>query len=313
MGARHRSGDAIRKGWWGIVAICACIAMLAHAVDAQRNFASPQEAAQALIKVVKANDRDAMLSILGRDAEDWISSGDEAADRQAVDRFVAHYDAQHAIELHDGSADLVIGRERFPFAFPLVREQGRWRFDTATGKEEMLRRRIGENELSAIRVLRAIVAAQQEYASEDRNGDGLRAYAQKFASSPGRRDGLYWPTQPGDPPSPLGELVAQASSEGFERKGEGPSPYHGYFYRMLQGQGSHAVSGAYDYAVKGRAIGGFAVIAYPARYGNSGIMSFVVNQDGKIYQADLGPETQGRATQTQRFDPGPGWSETYAR
>ncbi|MBK4734405.1 DUF2950 domain-containing protein [Noviherbaspirillum pedocola] len=313
MDARRGSDNAKRKGWRGIVALCACIALLAHAVDAQRNFASPQEAAQALIKVAKANDRDAVLSILGPDAAEWMSSGDETADRQAVARFVAHYETQHAIELHEGSADLVIGSERFPFAFPLVREQGRWRFDTAAGKEEMLRRRIGENELSTIRVLRAIVAAQQEYAAEDRNGDGLRAYAQKFASSPGRHDGLYWPTQPGDTPSPLGELVAQASSEGYERKGEGPSPYHGYFYRMLQGQGSHAVSGAYDYAVKGRAIGGFAVIAYPARYGNSGIMSFIVNQDGKIYQADLGPETQERALQTQRFDPGPGWLETHVR
>jgi hypothetical protein len=286
---------------------------LAHATDAQRSFASPQDAVQALIKAVKANDRDAMLAVLGPDAAEWIASGDEAADRQAVARFVAHYDVQHAIERHDDGADLLIGREHFPFAFPLVHEQGSWRFDTAAGKEEMLRRRIGENELSAIRVLQAIVAAQEEYASEDRNGDGLPAYAQKFASSPGRHDGLYWPTRPGEPQSPLGELVAQASSEGFEQKSEGSSPFHGYLYRMLQGQGSHAASGAYDYAVKGRAIGGFAVIAYPARYGNSGIMSFIVNQDGKIYQADLGPDTQARAMEMQRFDPGPGWVETHAR
>jgi hypothetical protein len=280
----------------------------------QRDFASPEEAAQALVQAVKAQDRQATLTVLGKDAAAWIASGDPTADRAAVERFVAAYDAKHRLAEDQGKdkATLMLGADDFPFAFPIVRKGERWRFDTAAGKLEMLARRIGENELSAIKVLQAIVDAQLDYASADRNGDGVPAYARKFVSSPGKHDGLYWPVEPGQPPSPAGELLAKASSEGYKAKGGKPTPYHGYYYRPLPRQGKHAPSGALDYVAGGRAIGGFAVLAYPARYGNSGIMSFIVNQDGKIYQADLGPGTQAKALNMKEFDPGPGWTPVDA-
>jgi hypothetical protein len=288
----------------------------AAATSTQRDFASPDEAAQALVQAVKAQDRQATLTVLGKDAATWLSSGDPVADRAAIERFVAAYDAKHRLvqnEDKDGAkATLLLGPDDFPFAFPIVRKGERWRFDTDAGKLEMLARRIGENELNAIKVLQAIVDAQLEYASADRNGDGVPSYAQKFVSSSGKHDGLYWPVEPGQPPSPAGELLAKASSEGFKAKGGKPTPYHGYYYRPLPRQGKHAPSGAMDYVVGGRAIGGFAVLAYPARYGNSGIMSFIVNQDGKIYQADLGPGTEAKARNMKEFDPGPGWTPVDA-
>jgi hypothetical protein len=280
----------------------------ATAAATQRNFASPEEATQALVQAVKAHDRAATLAVLGQDAASWISSGDSAADQAAVAHFIEAYDARHAVVRKDGKATLTLGPDDFPFAFPLVRKGERWHFDTAAGKLEMLARRIGENELSAIKVLQAIVDAQLDYASADRNGDGVPAYARKFLSSPGKHDGLYWPVEPGQPPSPAGELLAKASSEGYELKGKQPVPYHGYYYRPLTRQGKHAAGGTLDYMVGGRAIGGFAVVAYPARYANSGIMTFVVNQDGRIYQADLGRDTQARALKMKEYDPGPGWT-----
>jgi hypothetical protein len=206
----------------------------------------------------------------------------------------------------DGKATLTIGADDFPFAFPIVRKGGRWHFDTAAGKVEMLARRIGENELSAIEVLQAIVDAQLDYASADRNGDGVLTYAQKFLSSPGKHDGLYWPVEPGQPPSPAGELLAKASSEGFQAGSQKPVPYHGYYYRPLQARASMPLPVRSTTSSSGRAIGGFAVVAYPAKYGNSGIMSFIVNQDGKIYQADLGPDTQAKALKMRVYDPGTG-------
>jgi Protein of unknown function (DUF2950) len=281
------------------------------AAIAQKTFASPEDAASALVQAVKAHDRAATLAVLG-DAGSWISSGDTVADRAAGERFVAAYEVKHAIQRDGDKATLIVGDNDYPFAFPIVKSSAAWRFDTAAGKEELLARRIGENELDAIKVLQAIVDAQQEYASEDRNGDGVLDYAQKFASSAGKHDGLYWPTKAGDPPSPLGPLVAYAAGQGYTKKGEGPTPFHGYFYRMLKGQSKSAASGALDYVVRGRAIGGFAVVAYPAKYGNSGIMTFIVNHDGEIYQADLGLKTAERATQMQRFDPGKGWSQVKA-
>ena len=261
----------------------ASVALMAGAVAAgtQRNFASPEEAAQALEQAVKAHDRAATLAVLGQDAAAWISSGDAAADRAAIARFIAAWDARHQLVRKDGKATLTLGQDDFPFAFPIVRSGERWHFDTAAGKLEMLARRIGENELSAIDVLQAIVDAQLDYASADRNGDGVLAYAQKFMSSPGKHDGLYWPVRAGEPPSPAGELLARASSEGYHASTGKPTPYHGYYYRLLERQGSHAAGGPLDYVVKGRAIGGFAVIAYPARYGNSGIMSFIVTRTAR--------------------------------
>jgi hypothetical protein len=300
----------------GVFLFMTCAQAATTGTATQRDFASPEEATQALVQALKAQDRKATLALLGKDADAWISSGDPNADRAAVERFVAAYDVRHRLvqnEDKDGPrATLLLGPDDFPFAFPIVRKGERWRFDTDAGKLEMLARRIGENELSAIKVLQAIVDAQLDYASADRDGDGAPEYARKFVSSPGKHDGLYWPVEPGQPPSPAGELLAKASSEGFKAKGGKPTPYHGYYYRPLPRQGKHAPSGPLDYVVDGRAIGGFAVLAYPARYGNSGIMSFIVNQDGKIYQADLGPGTQAKALNMKEFDPGPGWTPVDA-
>ncbi len=283
----------------------------AAAPSAQKSFGSPEDAVTALVQALKAQDRAAMLAVLG-DAGEWISSGDAVADRATREGFVAAYETKHAIALEGDTAKLTVGNDDYPFAFPLVKDGARWRFDTAAGKDELLARRIGQNELYTINVLQAIVDAQREYASADRNGDGVLDYAQKFNSSPGKHDGLHWPVKAGEPPSPLGELVADAAGQGYGKKEKGPMPFHGYYYKMLKGQSKNAESGAVDYVVKGRAIGGFAVVAYPARYANSGIMTFIVNQDGKVYQADLGRGTQATASAIQRFDPDKAWSEVKA-
>ena len=293
---------------FGVLAASGALA----AAPAQKSFATPDDAASALVQAVKARDRNAMLAALGN-AGEWLSSGDANADRAAAARFVADYDQKHTIALDGDKATLTIGNEDFPFAFPLVKSGDKWRFDTAAGKEQLLARRIGGNELSVIKVLQAIVDAEQEYASEDRVGDGVLAYAQRILSRPGKRDGLYWPAKAGEPQSPLGVLVAQATDQGYKQGEKTPTPYHGYYYRMLKGQGKNAGSGAFDYVVRGRGIAGYAVVAYPAKYGNSGIMSFIVNQDGKIYQADLGPETKATAEALQRFDPGKGWTVVDAK
>ena len=284
----------------------------AAAAPAQKSFATPEDAVNALVQAVKRQDRNAVLAALG-DASEWLSSGDVAADRETVERFLSAFDEKHTIVRDGDKSTLMIGSDAFPFAFHLVRSGDAWRFDTASGKEELLARRIGRNELSAIEVLRAIVDAQHEYASEDRVGQGVLAYAQRFASRPGKRDGLYWAAKAGEPESPLGVLVAQAAHEGYKQGDNPPTPYHGYLYRMLKGQGANARSGAFDYVMRGRAIAGFAVVAYPARYGNSGIMTFIVNQDGQLYQADLGPGTKTKAEGMQRFDPGKGWVAVDAK
>jgi len=289
---------------------CVSLAAASGALAAgnQQTYGTPEDAVGALMTAVKADDVKAMRSVLGN-AGGALSSGDPVADRAAAQRFVADYDAKHSIVREGDTAKLVMGKEDFPFAFPLVKTGDRWRFDTAAGIDELNARRIGENELDAINVLRAIVDAQQEYASESRSGDGVVAYARKIISSPGKRDGLYWPTKAGEPPSPLGPLVARATGEGYGGGNKsGPHAFHGYYYRALKGQAKTADAPEFDYVVRRRAIGGFAAIAYPAKYGSSGIMTFMVNQDGKVYQKDLGPKTPERATAIQRYDTSNGWS-----
>jgi Protein of unknown function (DUF2950) len=306
---RWDTGTLAREWVWLLLFVGMLVTTGARAATpVQKTYASPEDAANALVQAVKSNERGAVLAVIGN-AGDWISSGDAAADRATKERFAAAYDAKHAIVRDGDKATLTIGNDDYPFAFPIVKDGERWRFDTVAGKDELLARRIGENELDAIKVLQAIVDAEREYASEDRNGDGVLAYAQKLASAPGKRDGLYWPVKAGEPASPLGPLVVRASGEGYRKDAKGsPTPFHGYYYRMLKGQGKNAESGAIDYVVHGRGIGGFAVVAWPAKYANSGIMTFIVNQDGKVYQADLGPGTPAKAAQMQRFDPGNGWS-----
>lgn len=302
---RHSFPEPVR---WLLGLVLAALVATSGAAPppAQRSFATPEEAVNALVEAVKRSDRNAVLATLG-DAGEWLSSGDAVADRESVERFVSSFGEKHSVAVDGDKATLIIGNDAFPFAFPLVRSGKAWRFDTAAGKDELLARRIGRNELSAVEVLRAIVDAQYEYAAEDRSGQGVLAYAQRFSSRPGKRDGLYWPAKAGEAESPLGLLVAQAAHEGYKQGDRSPTPFHGYRYKMLKGQGVNAKSGAFDYVLRGRAIAGFAVVAYPARYGNSGIMTFIVNQDGEVYQSDLGPETTAKAEAMQRFDPGKGW------
>lgn len=283
------------------------------AAPAQRTFTSAEEAATALVQAVKKGDRAAILTVLGKDAASSLSSGDPIDDRLIAERFIARYETKHAI-VADGEkrATLTVDSDDFPFPYPLVKTTSGWRFDAKAGNAELLARRVGANELAVMNVLLAIVDAQREYASRDRDGDRAAEYAAKFASTPGKKDGLYWPTAAGEPPSPLGTLVARAAGQGY-KKTEGPQPYHGYYFRLLKGQGAKATGGAYDYTIKGHTIGGFAVIAYPAKYANSGVMTFMVNHEGVVYEKDLGRDTVNLARATTRFDPEPGWKASSVK
>jgi hypothetical protein len=274
---------------------------------AQRRFASLEEAAQTLVDAFKSGDQKAMLAILGDEGKGVVSSGDEVADRAARARFVAAYDEKHRLEAGGGKVVLVVGSDDFPFPIPIVPDGPSWRFDTAAGKEEIVNRRIGRNELNTIQVCLAYVDAQREYYARDPDGDALLQYAQTFASSPGKRDGLYWPTNPGEPPSPLGPLVARARGEGYSKRSPDPVTYWGYYYRILTAQGKDAPGGAYDYLAHGHLMGGFALVAYPARYGVSGVMTFIVNQDGVVYQKDLGPNSAAIARAMKQFNPDSTW------
>jgi len=311
MRIRHDRARKLRE--WAILLAVLVLMLLAStrtfgADTKQKTFATADEAVTTLVAAVKADDVKAIRAILGT-KPDELSSGDPVADRALRTQFAASYDEKHALTPSGDAMKLTLGNDDFPFAFPLVKTGDRWRFDSAAGKDELLARRIGQNELDAIKVMQAIVDAQLDYASEDRDGDGVLTYARKLISTPGKHDGLYWKTKPGEAPSPLGELIAQASSEGYGKDtSKGAKPFHGYFYRALKGQAKSGNSAAFDYVVHGRSIGGFAVVAYPAKYGSSGIMTFIVNQDGKVFQADLGPNTQAKASAMQKFDPGSGWS-----
>jgi Protein of unknown function (DUF2950) len=291
-----------------------CAALLGWSASAfgQELFNTPETAVDALVSAAKSQDREAVLRVLGPDGRAIVISGDSVADRNARERFLSAYDAKHAIELEgDGTRTLIAGNDDWPFPIPLVNKDGEWRFDTKAGLDEILRRRVGRNELSAIQVSLAYVQAQNEYAALDPGGLGPHAYAQRIVSRPGKKDGLYWPTADGEAPSPLGDLAARAAAEGY-KTGGGPIPYHGYYYRILTRQGASASGGAYDYVVKGKMIGGFALLAFPAQYGNSGIMTFMVNHDGTVFQKDLGPNTAARARNINSFAPDQTWTKVDA-
>jgi Protein of unknown function (DUF2950) len=272
-------------------------------------FATLEEAGTALVNALRSGDKKAILGVLGPEGAGLVSSGDPVADRRGRDAFVAKYDERHRFEGGGGKVTLFVGKDDFPLPIPLVPDGPEWRFDTVAGKEEILNRRIGQNELNTIQVCLAIVDAQREYYVRDPDRDGVLQYAQKFASTPGRRDGLHWPTRPGEPPSPLGGLVARARSEGYRRPNDAPAPYWGYYYRILNAQGKDAPGGAYSYLTHGRMMGGFAVVAYPAQYGASGVMTFLVNHDGVVYQKDLGPGTATLARQMAAFNPDATWGK----
>jgi hypothetical protein len=278
---------------------------MTSAASAQQSFKTPEEAVEALATAAKAHDRKSVLAVLGPDAADIVSSGDEVADRADRDRVIEAYDAKRQVVMEGADkAILVLGNQDWPFPIPLVRKDGAWRFDTAAGREEILFRRIGRNELAAIQTILAFVDAQQEYAEKGIGGNGV--YAQRIVSRPGTKDGLYWPAQSGEDESPLGDLAASAAAEGY-RAGQQRIPYHGYYYKVLTRQGPNAPGGALDYVVRGKMIGGFALVAYPAQYGNSGVMTFLVNHQGTIYEKDLGEQTAGIASGMTAFNPDNTW------
>lgn len=284
------------------------VALMATAASAQQSFKTPEEAAAALVKAARAGDLKSLLSVLGESGADIVSSGDNVADAETRKKFVTAYDVKHQIAMEGNSkAILVIGSEEFPLPIPLVQKKGAWQFDTNAGRDEIIFRRIGRNEFNTIQTCLAYVDAQNEYASKDR-GSGVGVYAQQFISDPGTKNGLYWPTAAGEEPSPLGELFARATDEGY-RVGGGRSPYHGYNYRILTEQGAAAQGGSIDYRVKGKMIGGFALVAYPAIYRNSGVMTFIVNHEGIVFEKDLGPNTTRIAEQMSEFNPDKTWSK----
>jgi len=285
------------------------LALLGTAAQAQQAYKTPEDAAAALAAAVKSGPDD-ILKVLGRAAEDIVSSGDEIADKDIRARFTSMYDVKHGIKAEGNkTATLMLGPDDFPFPIPLVNTKTGWEFDTAEGRIEVLRRRIGRNELDAIQTALAFVDAQNEYADKDR-GEGAGVYAQRIISSPGKKDGLFW--RDDKDPSPLGALVAEASKEGYRGGDVGPAPYHGYYFHILKGQGRDAPGGALNYVVKGKMIGGFGLIAWPAEYGNSGIMTFMVNHDGVVYQKDLGKRTEFTAERTTLYDPDETWKKVDA-
>jgi len=283
----------------------------AEAALKQKVFATPEEAVKAVMTAARSNNDKELVAIFGQSAKDLIFSGDPVADKQRRELLLSKYDEKNGLVQEKGNMVFVIGKDDWPFPIPLVKKGESWFFDTNKGREEILNRRIGENELNTIQTLLAVVDAEREYAIKDLDGDGVPEYAQKLMSDQGKKNGLYWKTKEGEEPSPLGEFVADARAEGYikDRSKQKPIPYHGYYYRMLKAQGKNAAGGAYDYVVKGKMIGGFAVIASPAKYGNSGVMTFLVNHDGVVYQKDLGKNTEKAAKAIKKFDPDKTWKK----
>lgn len=294
----------------------------------QSTFSTPEEAMQALVEAAKAKDRAALKRIFGPD-DDQLLSGDPIEDNKDLESFSAAVSVSADLKKEgDTKYTMVVGKNKYPLPIPIVKQGDHWIFDTKAGIDEILNRRIGENELSTVATCRAYVVAQWEYFTEGHLGpDGVAAYAQKFRSTPGQHDGLFWETAEGEKPSPLGELVAAAREEGYGLKGrtqaqaqakeEGQkpahSPYHGYFFKILTRQGSHAPGGKYSYIINGNMIAGYALLAYPAKWGNSGVMTFMVNQQGRVYQKNLGRDTAKTASAINEYDPDPSWKPVGAQ
>ena len=275
----------------------------------QQDFATPDEAVQALVAAAKADNSTALLQLLGSEVAPVVESGDPVQDKNGRERFVQVFESSHRLEkTPEGATVLEVGEDQWPFPFPLVQVDGRWRFDSSAGVDEIVNRRVGANELATIQSCLAFVDAEREYYSRNPQGDPLLHFSQKLVSTEGQKDGLYWPTSGDEEPSPLGESFAAARSEGyFEKEPIKDQPYHGYVYRLLTAQGPHANGGAYDYLVRDRMMGGFALIAVPAEYGSSGVMTFMVSHDGVVYSKDLGAETPKVGMAIDVFDPDPSW------
>jgi hypothetical protein len=295
--------------------LAAALLIPAHAgaadTPAQKRFAKPEAAVSALVAAARKGDTAAMATILGPESEEIVSSGDPIADKAALQRFVSGAAERTRLEtLESGAVIAHIGKDDWPLPIPLVKDGEGWRFDTPAGREELLNRRIGRNELKAIDVAHVYVEAQREYARRERAGVGARAYAQKVRSEPGKQDGLYWDDPTGKDPSPFGPLLAEADTEGYKtpEAGDAPRPYYGYYYKILTAQGPNAPGGARSYVKDGRMTGGFAMLAYPAEHGSSGVMTFIVGPQGVIYQKNLGDKTEEVGKATTTFDPDDSWT-----
>jgi hypothetical protein len=307
------------KGLATFVALAALIISLAscnksdkseNSQAAQKTFASPAEAGVAFLEAAKSGDQAALLAVFGPDAKDVLFSGDAVKDKTALQDFVAAYGQMNRWrEIKPGGEILYVGADNYPFPIPLGQNpSGQWSFDTAAGKDEILARRIGKGELTAIAAVDALADAQQEYFSQRHEGDNVKQYAQRIGSDEGKQNGLYWPVAEGQTPSPLGDLGAFAKAVGYTNAGDKPQPFNGYYFQILTKQGDKAPGGAKDYIVDGKMTGGFAILAYPAEYRNSGIMTFIVGKDDTVYQKDLGEKTADLAATMAEYNPGDGWN-----
>lgn len=294
------------------VLVFGCASMRSEGLK-QAGFDSPEQALTELVSAAGAHDTDRLLAIFGPAEKEIVSSGDQIQDKADREAFVRLYHQKHSLEKESAQkAILLVGPDDHPFPIPIVKQADKWYFDSPAGAEELLNRRIGRNELKVIEVMLAYTDAQREYAAQDRNGDGVFEYAQRIMSREGTRDGLYWEATGDEEQSPFGPMVAVAAQEGHLEKKDAdspPVPYQGYFYKILKSQGAHAPGGAYDYLVNAKMIFGFALVAYPAQYGSSGIMTFTVNQSGTVYEKDLGEETEKQAKALNIFDPDPTWKK----
>ena len=297
--------------WRFVVVLSGALLLAACAKRSEdhASFKTPDAAVEAFVAALQKDDLATLQNLLGPGTEELISSGDPVQDNLDRERFIAAYQQKHSIaDEPDGRKTLVVGDNDWPIPIPLVNKDGQWYFDGQAGVDEVIYRRVGTNELGAIAVARGFVDAQNEYAAEGRDGDPPGVYALKLISDEGMQNGLYWPTAEGEPPSPAGEFVAAAAAEGY-RRGESRTPYHGYYYRMLYKQGPNANGGEKEYFVDGVLTGGFALVAWPADYGSSGVMTFIVNQDGVVFQKDLGEDTATAVDAIQSFDPDGSWSQ----
>jgi len=291
-------------------AIFAAAALLTSCDRSSAGYASPDEAVSALVTAIQSDDKPALLRLLGDDAAPLIESGDPVADANSREEFIArHAERSNLVADGDERAILAIGEDEWPFPFPLVKQGRSWRFDSVGGVDEIVNRRVGSNELATIQSCLAYVDAQREFYRLNPESDPLLHYARKLTSSPGRKDGLYWETADGETESPLGPEFAAARGEGYlgDPTAQPRPPYRGYYYRLLEAQGPDAVGGAYDYVVRDFLIGGFALVAYPAEYGSTGVMTFIVNHDGVVFSKDLGPDTATLAPQITQFNPDDTW------
>jgi hypothetical protein len=297
-----------------VITVAPLLLHAAQAAPAPRTFATPEEAVRALTAAVKGRDLNAVIALFGPEGQDLVDTSDAATGQRNREVFLAAM--KEGWRLADAGPDrkeLVIGNEAWPFPVPLARGAGGWAFDTAAGREEILDRRIGRNELATIRVFQEYVAAQRAYAAAGHDGKRAGLYARRFGSAPGMQNGLYWPAKRGEPRSPLGVLVAKATEEGYHKTAEeGPTPLYGYFFRILEAQGPAAKGGAASYLVNGEMSGGFGLVAWPVHYDASGVMTFIVNQEGVAYEKDLGPETATRAKEITRYDPDRTWRPVAA-